>query len=64
MVPMTSLNLTDAELEVLLRDLESDLVERKQSLSEDSATKVRQAICALANDLPDSGWTRTGCTAS
>ncbi|MEO6325762.1 MAG: RNA-binding domain-containing protein, partial [Thermoanaerobaculia bacterium] len=44
---------TDAELETLLADLESDLVERKESLSGGSPDKVRQAICAYANDLPD-----------
>jgi len=43
--------LTDAELERLLRDPESDRVERKRSLSD--SDDVRQAICAFANDLPD-----------
>ena len=33
----------------LLRDLESDRVERKRSLTSD----VRRAVCAFANDLPD-----------
>ncbi len=45
--------MTDAELEHLLTDLESDRVERKQSLS-DSA-KIRQTVCAFANDLPNHG---------
>ena len=40
-----------AELERLLADLESDRVERKASLSD--GTKICQAICAFANDLPD-----------
>lgn len=40
----------DAALEALLRDLESDRVERKASLSD--ADKLRQAICAFSNDLP------------
>lgn len=44
---------TDAELERLLRDLESDLVERKRSASD--RTDVRRTICAFANDLPGSG---------
>jgi ATP-dependent DNA helicase RecG len=43
--------LTDADLEHLLSNLESDLCERKKSLSERS--KIRQAVCAFANDLPD-----------
>ena len=37
------------ELEALLADLESDRVERKASLSD--RDKIRQAICAFANDL-------------
>jgi len=44
--------LTDAELEALLADIESDLVERKESLAADK-DRVCQAICAFANDLPD-----------
>jgi ATP-dependent DNA helicase RecG len=43
---------SDAELERLLSDHESDRVERKESLK-NSADEVRQAICAFANDLPD-----------
>ena len=43
--------MTDSELELLLRDVESDRTERKQSLAEPG--KIRQAICAFANDLPD-----------
>ncbi|MGD0227160.1 MAG: ATP-binding protein [Terriglobia bacterium] len=39
------------ELERLISDLESDRVERKQSLSDPG--RIRQAICAYANDLPD-----------
>lgn len=42
--------LTDAELKVLMVDLESELVERKESLS--SPDRIREAICAYANDLP------------
>lgn len=44
---------SDPELEMLLSDLESDRVERKESFRGDSPDKVRQAICAFANDLPD-----------
>lgn len=40
-----------AELEALLKDLESDRIERKASLAD--GKKVCQAICAFANDLPD-----------
>ena len=38
------------ELEQLMTDLESDRVERKESIT--SPEKIRQAICAFANDLP------------
>jgi len=41
----------DEELARLLTDLESDRVERKASVAD--SEKIRQAICALANDLPD-----------
>jgi len=41
----------DHELEQLLTDLESDRTERKASLSD--RDRIRQAICAFANDLPD-----------
>ena len=51
-------NYTDAELESMLADLESDLAERKESFSGDVPTKVREAVCAFANDLP--GHRRAG----
>jgi ATP-dependent DNA helicase RecG len=41
----------DRELEALLTDLESDRVERKESLAHKD--RVAQAICAFANDLPN-----------
>ncbi len=41
----------DRELAALLGDLESDRVERKESLSEPD--RIREAVCAFANDLPD-----------
>lgn len=44
---------SDAELETLLDDLESDRVERKESWSGDAPDKGPQAICAFANDLPN-----------
>jgi len=43
----------DHELEQLLLDEESDRVERKASLSDPG--RIRQAICAFANDLPNHG---------
>lgn len=43
--------MTDPELEALLNDLESDRVERKESMSD--GDRIRQTICAFANDLPD-----------
>lgn len=41
----------DNQLETLLKDIESDRVERKASISDKG--KLRQAICAFANDLPN-----------
>ena len=41
----------DLELEVFLKDIESDRVERKASITE--RNKIRQAVCAFANDLPN-----------
>lgn len=43
--------MTDLELEQLLNDLESDRVERKELVTD--GDRIRQAICAFANDLPD-----------
>ena len=45
--------MTDQELEVLLKDIESDVVERKESLGGDARDTIRQAVCAFANDLPN-----------
>ena len=44
---------SDRELEILMADLESDLVERKESLRGDAPARIREAVCAFANDLPD-----------
>lgn len=44
---------SDQELEQMLIDLESDLVERKETFRGDAPAKVREAVCAFANDLPD-----------
>ena len=47
--------LSDDELAALLADLESDRVERKRAWTGDAPDKVRQAVCAFANDLPNHG---------
>lgn len=44
---------SDEELGALLIDIESDLVERKESIAQ--GDKIRRMICALANDLPGHG---------
>jgi ATP-dependent DNA helicase RecG len=41
------------ELEALLTDIESQRVERKSSASD--MEKIQQAVCAFANDLPNTG---------
>ncbi|HMV47322.1 MAG TPA: ATP-binding protein [Blastocatellia bacterium] len=43
--------MTDHDLENLLAEMESDRVERKAAASD--RDKIRQAICAFANDLPN-----------
>lgn len=43
--------LSDKDLEDLLRTGESDRCERKRSASD--LDRVREAVCAFANDLPD-----------
>lgn len=45
--------MNNSELEALFKDMESDRVERKLSLSDPNS--IRQAICAFANDLPGHG---------
>lgn len=52
------MRLTDEELDALATDLESDRVERKESFRGDAPEKLRQAVCAFANDLP--GYNRAG----
>lgn len=44
---------TDHELEQMLADIESDITERKVSFKGSAPTNVREAVCAMANDLPD-----------
>lgn len=41
------------QLECMLSDIESDLVERKESFKGDAPNTVREAVCAFANDLPN-----------
>ena len=41
---------SDEELELMLTDLESDRVERKASFKGEAADKIREAVCAFAND--------------
>ena len=45
--------LADSELHALVRGGESDRVEFKETQSKHSADKIKQTICAFANDLPD-----------
>lgn len=47
--------LSDEQLTALLDDLESDRTERKQAWAGSAPEKVRQAVCAFANDLPNHG---------
>ena len=44
---------SNAELASMLVDVESDLVERKETFDGEAPNSVRQAICAFANDLPN-----------
>ncbi len=43
----------ESDLEEMLNDIESDFVERKESFQGDAPKKVREAVCAFANDLPN-----------
>jgi ATP-dependent DNA helicase RecG len=51
----TVTNYTDQELERMMADMESDLIERQESFKGDAPVKVREAVCAFANDLPGHG---------
>ena len=52
---------SDLDLEAMMADLESELVERKESLRkappgrDGPIERIRQAVCAFANDLPGHG---------
>ena len=45
-------HLTDKEFLEIISDIESDRIEFKESLTGDSTTRIREAICSFANDLP------------
>jgi ATP-dependent DNA helicase RecG len=49
------MRLDEQELEALLVDIESYRVERKESARGDGPKKIREAVCAFANDLPGTG---------
>lgn len=46
---------SDAELLQIINEGESDRVEYTESLSGSAAERIREAICAFANDLPAHG---------
>ena len=48
-------NFTDEELLRIIKTGESEAVEFKESLSGSAPERIREAICAFANDLRDSG---------
>ncbi len=47
--------LSDQQLREMIQEGESDKVEFKESLKGDVPTRIREAICSFANDLPDHG---------
>ena len=53
MAVMAERSYSDAALEALMADLESDLVERKETAVD--GRKIRRNVCAFANDLPGHG---------
>ena len=46
-------NFTDTELLQIIKFNETDCVEFKESLSGSAPERIREAICAFANDLPN-----------
>ena len=44
---------SDAELELMMTDVESELVERKESFSDSARRRIRESVCAFANDVND-----------
>lgn len=49
------MRLTDTELVKMISQGESFRVEYKETLDGDAPTRIREAVCAFANDLPGSG---------
>lgn len=49
------MRVSDQELEHLLAEGETFRVERKETLGGSAPTSIREAVCAFANDLPNSG---------
>ncbi|MCY4107676.1 MAG: ATP-binding protein, partial [Chloroflexi bacterium] len=49
------MQISDTELEQLVRNGESFRVEFKETLEGSAPTAIREAVCAFANDLPGSG---------
>lgn len=47
------MNISAVELETLIASGESDRVEFKANISKNNADKIKQTICAFANDLPN-----------
>jgi ATP-dependent DNA helicase RecG len=45
---------TDTELEIFLNDIESERIERKRNFSGSIAKRVREVVCAFANDVSNS----------
>ena len=45
-------NFSDSDLLALIKDLESDRVEKKATFSGDTPNRALEAVCAFANDLP------------
>ena len=52
-LPCSMATYSDAELEAMMSDLESDLVERKETAAD--GRKIRRNVSAFANDLPGHG---------
>ena len=48
-------NFTDKELLQIIKTGESDIIEFKETLSGGAPERIREAICAFANDLPGRG---------
>ena len=44
---------SDSQLEQMMADVESELVERKESVRGNAPQGIQEAVCAFANDLPN-----------